>query len=75
MKSMEMLTKEMVGDEDITKAEEPKYDYSDENLVNLPSRVLEGYLAKSMELIDMSEKEVLYLKRLVKIKSPIENLY
>ena len=43
---MEMLTKEMVGDEDITKAEEPKYDYSDENLVNLPSRVLEGYLAK-----------------------------
>ena len=43
---MEMLTKEMVGDEDIAKAEEPKYDYSDENLVNLPSRVLEGYLAK-----------------------------
>ena len=43
---MEMLTKEMVEDEDITKAEEPKYDYSDENLVNLPSRVLEGYLAK-----------------------------
>ena len=43
---MEMLTKGMVGDEDITKAEEPKYDYSDENLVNLPSRVLEGYLAK-----------------------------
>ena len=43
---MEMLTKEMVGDEDITKAEEPKYDYSDENLINLPPRVLEGYLAK-----------------------------
>jgi len=43
---MEMLTKEMVGDEDITKAEEPKYDYSDENLTNLPPRVLEGYLAE-----------------------------
>ena len=28
---MEMLTKEMVGDEDIAKAKEPKYDYSDEN--------------------------------------------
>ena len=27
MKSMEMLTKEMVGDEDIAKAKEPKYDY------------------------------------------------
>ena len=43
---MEMLTKEMVGDEDIAKAKEPKYDYSDENLTNLPPRVLEGYLAE-----------------------------
>jgi len=43
---MEMLTKKMLGDSEVKKAEKPKYDFSDENLVNLPSRVLEGYLAE-----------------------------
>ena len=46
MKSMEMLTKKMLGDTDVAKAEEPKYDYSDENLTKLPPRALESYLAK-----------------------------
>jgi hypothetical protein len=43
---MEMLTKKMLGDTDVAKAEEPKYDYSDENLTKLPPRALESYLAK-----------------------------
>ena len=43
---MEMLTKKMLGDSEVKEAEKPKYDFSDENLVNLPSRVLEGYLAE-----------------------------
>jgi len=46
MKSMEMLTKKMLGDTDVAKAEESKYDYSDENLTKLPPRALESYLAK-----------------------------
>ena len=46
MKSMEMLTKKMLGDTDVARAEEPKYDFSDENLVNLPPQVLENFLAK-----------------------------
>ncbi len=43
---MEMLTKKMLGDTDVAKAEEPRYDYSDENLTKLPPRALESYLAK-----------------------------
>jgi len=43
---MEMLTKKMLGDTDVAKAEELKYDYSDENLTKLPPRALESYLAK-----------------------------
>ena len=43
---MEMLTKKMLGDSEVKEAEKSKYDFSDENLVNLPSRVLEGYLAE-----------------------------
>ena len=33
-------------DEDITKGQEPKYNFSDENLVNLPPQILENFLAK-----------------------------
>ncbi len=33
-------------DEDIAKGQEPKYNFSDENLVNLPPQVLEKFLAK-----------------------------
>ena len=33
-------------DTDVAKAEESKYDYSDENLTKLPPRALESYLAK-----------------------------
>ena len=35
-----------VMDEDITKAKNPKYDFSNKNLINLPQKVLEGYLTE-----------------------------